>query len=157
MKERESEIVLTQEQKDREAYKPEMIGQALYDKLKDDPNYALMSMFCKNSGKLLAKKMEYEVPEKGEFERCILSYDNKMWSWDAFDVIALIVNKGYRDDRHRILTANVLFPDSSHRLMTIPMLSATRDEIMEFLRSPEFGPKQMTLLDEMNESMNKRD
>jgi len=156
MKERITSITLTQKMKDMSAFHPEELGEELFDRLKDDPNYAMMCMFSRNSGKLMAKKVEYEVPVQGTFRECVLSYDNPMWNWDSFDVIALSVREGYRDNRHRILQAHALFPGSD-KLMSSHMCSATLEEIIEFLNAPEFGPKLMKLLDEFNTSMRKHD
>ena len=155
MKERKSPIVLTQEQRAM-AYTPEQIGEDLYAKLKDDPNFALMSIFCRNSGSHLAGKVEYYEKVNTKPERIMLSYDNRMWSWDNVDVIALTVDPGYRDDRHRILHVRVPFPDMV-RLMSEPVLSGSLEEILAFLRSPEFGPRQMMVLDRLDAALGRHD
>jgi len=156
MKKRTSEVVLTPEQKAM-AYTPEQIGEALYAKLKDDPHFALMSILCRNSGRHLAGKVEYYEKVNTKPQQIMLSYDNAMWTWENFDVIALTVDPGYRDDQHRILQVRVVFPDMSGKLMSIPMLSAPLDEILAFLRSPEFGPEQMMTLDRIDTAMGRQD
>ena len=115
-----------------------------------------MSTFCRNSGKRLAEKVEYYEQVNETPRQVLLSYDNAMWSWENIELIALSVDPGHRGPQHRILHVRVPFPDNV-RLMSVPILSASLDEILAFLRSPEFGPKQMMALDDLDIALGKHD
>ena len=155
-KQRSTKIQLTEEQKAL-AYSQKQIGKVLYAKLKDDPNFALMSIFCTNIGKMLARRAEVLVPEQGNFKDVLLSFENKMWNWEDIDVIALVVKHGYQSPEHRILSLHVPFADGTDRLMSSHLTSGTKEEILQYLRNPEFGPNLMTALDDFNSSLHNHD
>lgn len=146
---------MTEKLKQLVSYSPEQLGEVLYNKLKDDHNYAEMCMFCKNSALLLAAKMDFEVPEQGNFERSVLSFDNAMWNWDYIDVIALIVEQGPKSDTHRVLSICIPFGGGMRRVMYKGLFSGTKAEIQEFLRSPAFGPRFVTELDQLNTALSR--
>ena len=155
-KPRNTEIQLTDEQKAL-AYDQKQIGEVLYAKLKDDPNFALMSIFCTNIGKKLANRGEVLVPKKGNFEEVLLSFDNKMWNWEDIDIIALSVKPGYQNEGYRMLFLHVPFTDGTDRLMSGLLKSGTKEEILQYLRDPEFGPSLMITLDDFNSSLHNHD
>ena len=156
MKERKSTLTEEQVQRaSRAAFSKEQIGEKLYEKLKDDPYYGLMSMFCKNVGIFLAAKADLFINDGMKDEDVIVSFDNLMWNWEKLDVIVLTIRSGYRDAEHRILNACTVYPPSSDRLISIPMKSASYAQILEYLRSPEFGPDLMTTADRLDESLYK--
>lgn len=155
-KPRNTEIQLKDEQKAL-AYNQKQIGDVLYTKLKDDPNFALMSIFCTNIGKMLATRAEVLVPKQGVFKDVVLSFDNKMWNWEDIDVIILSVKPGYQNDKHRILSLHVPFADGTDRLMSGYLKSGTKEEILQYLCDPEFGPSLMITLDDFNSSLHNHD
>lgn len=155
-KPRNTEIQLKDEQKAL-AYNQKQIGDVLYTKLKDDPNFALMSIFCTNIGKMLATRAEVLVPKQGVFKDVVLSFDNKMWNWEDIDVIILSVKPGYKNDKHRILSLHVPFADGTDRLMSGHLKSGTKEEILQYLCDSEFGPSLMITLDDFNSSLHNHD
>ena len=99
-------------------FSPEQVGEELYAKLSVDPNYGAACLFCKNSALLFAQKIEYEMPEEGEFNRLILSYGNVMWSW-YFDDIILIAEYDVLEPVHsRRFSVTVPFTDGTDRVMS---------------------------------------
>ena len=155
-KPRNTEIQLKDEQKAL-AYNQKQIGDVLYTKLKDDPNFALMSIFCTNIGKMLATRAEVLVPKQGVFKDVVLSFDNKMWNWEDIDVIILSVKPGYQNDKHRILSLHVPFADGTDRLMSGHLKSGTKEEILQYLCDSGFGPNLMIALDDFNSSLHNHD
>lgn len=151
-KPRKTKIQLTEEQKAL-AYNQERIGEVLFAKLKDDPNFALMSIFCTNIGRMLARRTEVLVPEKGNFNNVMVSFENKMWNWEDIDIVALTVKHGYQNSEHRILSLHVPFADGTGRLMSSHLKSGTKEEILQYLRAPEFGPNLMAALANFNSSL----
>ena len=149
MKARKTPVALTEEQKRKAVFTREELGPVLYAKLSLDPNYALMCMFCRNFGKLVAEYIEHRVPETGRFRSYSRNFDNYMWAWEI-DVLYLTLEPGYQDDSHRMLYAQVNYPTGSDRLISALLYSGTRQEILDYMRSPEFGPRFMTVMDELN-------
>ena len=148
---------MTEKLKEMVSFSQDQLGEVLYNKLKDDHNYAEMCMFCKNSALLLAAKMDLEVPDQGNSEKCIVAFDNAMWNWDHIDVIALIVEQGPGSDTHRVLSICIPFTSGMGRVMNQGLFSGTKDEIQEFLRSREFGPRFVSELDKLNTSLGRYD
>lgn len=152
MKERTTIVVLTEEQK-KLAYTPEQIGEELYVKLKDDPNFALMSLFCKNIGVFLANYAKPYLSGEEKFTPVSMDFGNKMWNWDYIEHIFVCIKDGYRNENHRMLYAEVPFEDGTDCKMSGLIKSGTGEEIFHYLHSSEFGPKLMMVLDELNTAL----
>lgn len=86
-----------------------------------------------------------------------MSFDNKMWNREDIDVIAISVKPGYQNAEHRILSLRVPFADGTDRLMSGHLKSGTKEELLQYLRNPEFGPKLMAALDDVNSSLHNHD
>ncbi len=150
-KERISRVTLTQEDR-RKAFTRGQLGEALYAKLRGDPNYALMCIFCTNAGIMFSRIIRDLDPEQGRFRPREIRFDNMMWAWD-FDEIALVHKQGYKDEYHQMLFAEVPFIDGTDRAMSALLCSGTRQELIDCMTAAKFGPRLMTVLDDLNEGV----
>ncbi len=150
-KERVSRVTLTEEQK-RRAFTREQLGGALYEKLSGDPNYALMCIFCTNAGIMFSRMIRALDPELGRFRPREIRFDNVMCAWDI-DEIALVHKQGHKDKYHQMLLAEVPFIDGTDRVMSALLCSGTRQELIDYMTAPKFGPRLMAVLDELNEGV----
>lgn len=156
MKPRKSQLQLTPEQKAM-AYTAEQLGEEVYEKLKDDPNYQLMCFLLMRFGLHAACYMEALVPESGDFRPAVHAMQNYMWHWEDMETLAVQVTYGHTQPDRRILMATVPFEDGTGRMMNINLTSGTLDEILCFLRGPEFGPAYMKTLDRIHDSLRNHD
>lgn len=150
-KKRISRVTLTQEDKHR-AFTKGQLGEALYAKLSGDPNYALMSIFCTNSGIMFSRMIRDLDPERGNFRPREIWFDNMMCAWD-FDEIALVHKQGYKDACDQMLFAEVPFIDGTDRAMSALLCSGTRQKLIDYMNTAKFGPRLMAVLDELNDGV----
>lgn len=150
-KERISRVILTEEDK-RKAFTKGQLGEALYAKLRGDPNFALMSIFCTNAGIIFSRKIQALDPERGRFRPREIWFDNMMCAWD-FDEIALVHKQGHKDEYHQMLFAEVPFIDGTDRAMSALLCYGTRQELIDYMNTTQFGPRLMAVLDELNDGV----
>jgi len=147
---------LTEEEKRRAAYTPEQLKPELVEKLSKDPEYAKMCMFCTNAPKLLTQKAEYLVPEHGRFKPCYVTFNHPMKIWDAIPFVAIGIDPVDGESK-QALWVQIPFSLDSDRVMGKLMLTGTRQELMDYMNSPECGPQFMQYLDEINEALRNHD
>lgn len=143
---------LTEEEKRRGAYTPEQLKPELVEKLSKDPEYARMCIYCTNAPKLLIEKAKYCVPEHGRFEPCYVTFDHPMKIWNFIPFMAIGINPVDGESK-QALWVQIPFSLDSDRVMGKLMLTGTRQELIDYMNSPECGPQFMQYLDEINEAL----
>lgn len=146
---------LTEEEK-RRAYTPEQLKPELVEKLSKDPEYARMCIYCSNAPKLLTEKAKYLVPEHGRFEPCYVTFNHPMKIWDAIPFVAIGIDPVDGESK-QALWVQIPFSLDSDRVMGKLMLTGTRQELIDYMNSPECGPQFMQFLDEINEALRNHD
>lgn len=147
---------LTEEEKRRGAYTPEQLKPELVEKLSKDPEYARMCIYCTNAPKLLTQKAEYLVPEHGRFEPCYVTFDHPMKIWNFIPFVAIGIDPVDGESK-QALWVRIPFSLDSDRVMGMLMLTGTRQELIDYMNSPECGPQFMQYLDEINEALRNHD
>ena len=147
---------LTEEEKRRAAYTPEQLKPELVEKLSKDPEYARMCIYCSNEPKLLTEKAKYLVPEHGRFKPCYVTFDNPMKIWDAIPLVGIGIDPVDGESK-QALWVQIPFNLDSDRVMGMLMFTGTRQELMDYMNSPECGPQFMQYLDEINEALRNHD
>lgn len=89
-----------------------------------------ITMFSRNAAKLLAKKVEYEVPENGQFGKCILSFDIP----GTQNVACYKVEHDILEPKDQRCFSICAYRNGNDRLTSQQLIKGTKKEILEFLQ-----------------------
>lgn len=99
------------------------------ERLNKMTNEEKINMFAPNAAKMLAKKAEYEVPENGQFSKCLISFDIPGTQNIAY---YLIEHDVLEPKEQRRLSIGAL-RNGCDRLTSIQLKKGTKKEILDFL------------------------
>ena len=103
------------------------------ERLKQMTDDEKLQMFAPNAAKLLAKKAEYEVPQNGQFGKCLVSFDIPGTQNTAYYLIEHDVLEP-KDQRRFSIGA---IRNGCDRLTSTQLIKGTKQEILEFLQDEQ--------------------
>ena len=142
----------TEEDLQKYAYTSDVLDASIVEKLNVGPNYVRMCVSCTNAATFMHVKMKREVPEQGKFPKTGIAFPSLLQNW-PFQNIHFLDEPGYKDEYHQMLFLTVPHGNGSDMEMSVCLCSGTKKEILEFLDTPECGPRIMKALDEMAEAI----